>query len=182
MNISLHINSLKYSITFQKKYFSFNDKNCTCLLCNKNQMRNWYKQITEIPLEGDFFTVITYVYWCFTYLHCLEILNTLVLINGRFSKNVQIYVTEFYLLEKALNSNWKWFYQTQHNVMNKRDFYRRNRSSKKRVLRKICLNPPKCHKIACNSAAIATLNVISIMHGRVKLNKTYPTYLDYCLL
>ena len=30
---------------------------------------------------------------------------------GRFSKNVQIRVTEFYLLEKALNSNWKWFHQ-----------------------------------------------------------------------
>ena len=51
-----------------------------------------------------------------------------------------------------------------------------------RVLRKICLNPPKCHKIACYSAAIATLNVIFIMRGKVKLNKTYPTYLDYRLL
>ena len=55
-----------------------------------------------------------------------------------------------------------------------------------RVLRKICLNPPppqkKNHKIACNSAAIATLNKIFLMHGRVKLNKTYPTYSDYRLL
>ena len=41
---------------------------------------------------------------------------------GRFSNNVQIRATEFYLLEKALNSNWKWFHQTQHNIMNKRDF------------------------------------------------------------
>ena len=42
--------------------------------------------------------------------------------NGRLSKNVQIHVTEFYLLEKALNSKRKWFHQTQHNVMKKRDF------------------------------------------------------------
>ena len=46
-----------------------------------------------------------------------------------------------------------------------------------RVLRKICLNPPKCHKIACNCAAVATLNVIFIMRGRVKLNKTLPNIL-----
>ena len=99
---------------------------------------------------------------------------------GRFSKNVQIHVTEFYLLEKALNSNWKWFHQTQHNVMNKRDFT--EGIEVLRVLRKVCLNPPKCHKIACNSAAIAILNMIFIMRGRVKLNKNYPTYLDYRLL
>ena len=43
-------------------------------------------------------------------------------IYGRFSKNVKIHVPEFYLLEKALNSNWKWFHQTRHNVINKRDF------------------------------------------------------------
>ena len=41
---------------------------------------------------------------------------------GDSKKNVQIHVTEFYLLEKALNSNWKLFHQAQHNVMNKRDF------------------------------------------------------------
>ena len=93
---------------------------------------------------------------------------------GRFSKIVQIHVTEFYRLEKALNSNWKWFHQTQHNVMNKRDFT--EEIEVLRVLRKICLNPQKCHKIACNCAAIATLNVILIVRGRVKLNKTYPTY------
>ena len=69
---------------------------------------------------------------------------------------------------------------TQHNVMNKRDFT--DGIEVLRVLRKICLNPPKCHKIACNCAAIATLNVIFIKRGRVKLNKTYPTYLDYRLL
>ena len=75
-------------------------------------------------------------------------------ILGRFSKNVQIHVTEFYLLEKALNSNWKWFHQTQHNVMNKRDFT--EGIEVLRVLRKICLIHPKCHIIACNSAAIAS--------------------------
>ena len=41
---------------------------------------------------------------------------------GRFSKNVKIHVTECYLLEKALNSNWKWSHQTQHNVRNKKNF------------------------------------------------------------
>ena len=59
--------------------------------------------------------------------------------------------------------------------MNKSDFTEEKEVL--RVLRKICLNPPKCHKIACNSAAIATLNVIFIIRGRIKLNKTYPTYL-----
>ena len=103
---------------------------------------------------------------------------------GRFSKNVQIHVTEFSVLEKALNSNWKWFHQTQHNVM-KRDYT--EGIAVLRVLRKIGMNPPPpppppCHKIICHSAAIATLNVIFIMRGRVKLNKTYPTYLDYRLL
>ena len=59
--------------------------------------------------------------------------------------------------------------------MNKRDFTKGKEVL--RVLRKICLNPPKCHKIACHSAAIATFfNVIFIVRGRVKLNKTYPTY------
>ena len=41
---------------------------------------------------------------------------------GNSQKMSKIHVTEFYLLEKALNSNWKWFNQTQHNVMNKWDF------------------------------------------------------------
>ena len=99
---------------------------------------------------------------------------------GDSQKNVQIHVTEFYLLEKALNSNWKCFHQTQHNVINQRDLT--EGIEVLRVLRKICLNPSKCHKIACNCAAIATLNVIFIMRERVKLNKTYPTYLDYRLL
>ena len=80
----------------------------------------------------------------------------------------------------SVNSNWKWFHQTQHNFMNKREFTKGIEVL--RVLRKICLNPPKYHNIACNSAAIATLNVIFIMRGRVKLNKTHPTYLDYRLL
>ena len=103
-----------------------------------------------------------------------------ILIFGRFSKNVQIHVTEFYLLEKALNSSWKWFHQTQDNVMNKRDFT--EGIEVLRILRKICLSPQKCHKKACNSMAIATLNVIFIMRGRVKLNKTYPAYFNYRLL
>ena len=90
-------------------------------------------------------------------------IETKLSIYGRFSENVQIHVTEFYLLEKALNSNWKWFHQTQHNVMNKRDFTEGIKGLS--VLRKICLNPPKCHKIACNSAAIATLNEIFLMCG-----------------
>ena len=55
-------------------------------------------------------------------------------------KNFQIHVTEFYLLERALNSNWKWFHQTQHNVMNKREFT--EGIEVLRVIRKICLNPP----------------------------------------
>ena len=93
------------------------------------------------------------------------------------SQKCPIHVTEFYLLEKAINSNWKWLHQTQYNVMNKRDFTEGIEVLS--VLRQICLNPPKCHKIACNSAAIATLNVIIIMrlstlgtrvkrHGKVK--------------
>ena len=53
--------------------------------------------------------------------------------------------------------------------MNKRDFT--EGIEVVRILRKNCLNPQKCHKIACNSAAIVTLNVIFIMHERVKLNK-----------
>ena len=88
---------------------------------------------------------------------------------GRFSKNVQIHVTEFYLLEKAFNSNLKLVNLTQHNVMNESDF--KEGIEVLRVFRKVCLNPPKCHKIACNSAAMATLNVIFIMRGRVKLKK-----------
>ena len=64
--------------------------------------------------------------------------------------------------------------------MNKRDFT--EGIEVLRLLRKICLNPSKCHEIAYNSAAIAIMNVIFIMRGRVKLNKTYPTYLDYRLL
>ena len=100
---------------------------------------------------------------------------------GDSKKNVQIHETEFYLLEKDFNSNRKWFHQTQHNVnMNKRGF--KEGIEVLRVLIKICLNPPKCHKIACNSAAIATLNLIFIMRGRVKLNKAYPTYLEHRLL
>ena len=69
---------------------------------------------------------------------------------------------------------------TQDNVMNKKNFT--EGIEVLRVLRKICLHPTKCHKIACNSAAIAILNVIFIMRGRVKLHKSYPTYLDYRLL
>ena len=109
--------------------------------------------------------------------HKIRILFKILDRYGRFSKNVQIHVTVFYLLEKTLNSNWKWFHETKHNIMNKRNFA--EGIEVLGVLRKICLNPPKCHKIACNSAAIATLNVIFVMRGRVKLNKTYPIYLDY---
>ena len=58
---------------------------------------------------------------------------------GDSQKNIQIHETEFYLLEKALNSNWKWFQQTQHNVLTKRDFT--EGIEVLRVLRKICLNP-----------------------------------------
>ena len=57
---------------------------------------------------------------------------------------------------ESIISNWKWFHQTQHNVVNKRDFT--EGIELLRVLRKICLNPPKNYKIACNSAVIATLN------------------------
>ena len=57
---------------------------------------------------------------------------------GNSKKNIQIHVTEFYLLEKALNSNWKWFNQTQHNVMNKKDLT--EGIEVLRGLRKICLN------------------------------------------
>ena len=110
------------------------------------------------------------VYCCLTFV-CVYILKY---VYGRFSKNVQFHVTKFYLLEKALNSNWKWFHQTQHYVMNKRDFT--EGIEVLRVVRKICLSPPKCQKIACNSTAIATLNVSFVMRGWVKLNKSYPTY------
>ena len=39
-----------------------------------------------------------------------------------------------------------------------------------RVLRKICLNPPKCHKIACNSAAIAISDFHNARKSKVKQN------------